>query len=95
MGRKEVEKALQEASEKIKQRKAQTLENLKEARDAAVKFTAIQEEADRIAGDFVLDELLEDVLVGAIDLDEIMAASAGKQKGVRPEHLSRVWKIDL
>ena len=31
--------------------------------------------------DELLDELLEDVLVGAIDLDEVMAASAGKPRG--------------
>ena len=38
---------------------------------------------------------MDDVLVVAINLDEVMAASAGRPKGIRPEHLSKVWKIDL
>ncbi len=37
--------------------------------------------------DEIIDELLEDVLVGAINIDKIMAASAGKSKGIRLEHL--------
>jgi len=40
----------------------------------------------------LLDHLLENVLVGAIDLDEIMAASAGKPMGVKPNHLAKIWK---
>ena len=60
-GRIEIEKALKEESDKIRLRKEQTLERLRETREAAVRFTEIQEEADRLAGDYVLDELLEEL----------------------------------
>jgi hypothetical protein len=40
---------------------------------------------------------LESTTQGTIDLDEIMvsAAHARRPKGVKAEHLSKIWKIDL
>ena len=82
VSRREVEKVLADAAEKIKQRKRETLENLRGARDAAKLVTAVQEgvdkqkaatalkeDADRLAGDFVLDELIEE-LAGESDSED-------------------------
>ena len=82
VSRREVEKVLADAAEKIKQRKRETLENLRGARDAAKMVTAVQEgvdkqkaatalkeDADRLAGDFVLDELIEE-LAGESDSED-------------------------
>ena len=43
----------------------------------------------------LLNQLVEDVLVGAIDLDEVMVVNTGKPSGVKAEHLAKVWKISL
>ena len=40
--------------------------------------------------DVLLNQLVEDVLVGAIDLDEVMAVNTGKPSGVKAEHLAKV-----
>jgi hypothetical protein len=44
-----------------------------------------------------LDQLYECATRGEIDLDSVFvsAAHAGRPKGVNPEHLSKIWKIDL
>jgi hypothetical protein len=45
----------------------------------------------------ILDGLMEGALDGEIDLDEIMASAIqGRQhQGVKPEHLSKIWRIDI
>jgi hypothetical protein len=58
VARKEVERALKNASDKLKQDKLQTLERLREVRRTAAQV--LQDEADRIAGDHVLNELLDE-----------------------------------
>ena len=58
VARKEVEQALKNASDKLKQDKLQTLERLREVRRTAAQV--LQDEADRIAGDHVLNELLDE-----------------------------------
>ena len=58
VARKEVEQALKNASDKLKQDKLQTLERLREVRRTAAQV--LQDEADRIAGDHILNELLDE-----------------------------------
>jgi hypothetical protein len=50
-----------------------------------------------ITDEQALDSLFESAVQGTIDLDEIMVspAHAGRPKGVKAEHLSKIWKIDL
>ena len=58
----------------------------------------VQADKDDVSYDQqVLDDLLESVTHGDIDLDEIMvsAAHAGRPKGVDATHLSKMWRIDL
>ena len=57
-------------------------------------------EMETIMPDILLSDIdkMDDGIFGLIDIDdidEIMAASAGKSKEIKPEHLSKVWRINL
>lgn len=47
--------------------------------------------------DEFMNNFQESIKRGDVDLDEIMASgiSAGKSRGVKAEHLSKIWKIDV
>ena len=45
----------------------------------------------------LLDDLFQQSLKGDIDIDDIMVSGmhAGKYNGIKPEHLSKIWHIDV
>ena len=47
--------------------------------------------------DSFLDDLFQKSLKGELDIDDIMvcAMHAGKYDGIKPEHLSKIWRIDM
>jgi hypothetical protein len=52
---------------------------------------------EEIQEEEILDGLMEGALDGNVDLDEIMASAIQGRwhQGVKPEHLSKIWRIDI
>ena len=50
-----------------------------------------------IINDDYLDDLFQQSLRGDLDIDDIMVSAmhAAKYNGIKPEHLSKIWHIDV
>ena len=65
--------------------------------DESITLNQNEEVVDEklVSDDYEYDKLFNDVSIGLVDVDEIMATEASKSKGVSREHLSKAWRISL